>query len=235
MQFVNQNLTEIIAILDRSGSMESSIDDVIGGFNSLVEKQRALPGECRVTLVIFDNLIDTLYEDVPIAEVQSLTREQFFARDFTALSDAVGSTIDRAGRRYASIPFERRPSKVVVFISTDGRENASKEYNTKQVREMIKHQQENYQWHVVFTGADIDSYDIGATLGVAGTTTINYGKSAMGVQTLYSVVSNKLGALRSNVIDSMDFSAEEKQEVEQHASSTATKNQMQTASTTSKK
>lgn len=218
---VDENLTEIVAILDRSGSMISSIDDVIGGFNEMVKKQKKLPGECHVTLVIFDDEIETLYEDVPISKMSRLTRKEFFARNWTRLADAIGTTIDNMGRRYDAIPCDRRPGKVVVFVSTDGHENASKEYTTQRVREMVTHQRDKYQWNFIFTGANIDSYDAGAAFGVLDACTMNYASTGPGTAVLYSVVSQKIGDLRSGAVNSANFSADEKQQVEQHVNTAA--------------
>lgn len=219
MQYTNPNLTEIIAVLDRSGSMYDCINDVIGGFNQMIEDQKKVPGECRVTLVIFDHDIDTLYDNVLISEVEPLNLSKFYARGNTRLADALGSTIAKVGARLNLTPFERRPGKIVVFVSTDGEENSSKEFTTEKVQEIVKHQQEKYQWSFIFTGADIDSYASGSSLGFQSSTTMNYAKSAVGVRALYSTVSDKISDYRQGSVASVDFTADEKAKVEQHVRS----------------
>ena len=214
---VRSDLTEIIAVLDRSGSMHDAIDDAIGGFNSMIEHQKSLPGECRLTLVIFDNVIEFICENAALIEAPVLSKEKFFARDTTALADALGEAIDRVGARYGSIPEERRPGKVVVFVNTDGMENASKRYTTARVREMVKHQREKYGWQFVFAGADIDAYEGGANLGVLRGCAVNYGKSPVGTEALYAAIGSNVASFRSGTSNSMDFTPEQKADIEQHA------------------
>lgn len=123
---MNQNLTEMIFILDRSGSMESLTEETIGGFNSLIEKQKEEPGEARITTILFDDKYELLHDHTPVQEIQRLTRKEYYARGCTALLDAVGLTIDRVGGRLAETPEEERPGRVVMVITTDGYENASR-------------------------------------------------------------------------------------------------------------
>ena len=134
---MNQNLTEMIFILDRSGSMESLTEETIGGFNSLIEKQKEEPGEARVTTVLFDDKYELLHDHTPVQEIQRLTRKEYYARGCTALLDAVGITIDRVGGRLAETPEEERPGRVVMVITTDGYENASRRYSRSQIQDMI--------------------------------------------------------------------------------------------------
>jgi len=146
---------EIINIIDKSGSMEPRTSDSIGGFNGFLKDQRTDP-RVRMTTVLFDTNETTLYENLPIADVPDLTTKEYKAGGATALLDAVGGAIDRVGKRLANTPEHARPSKVIMAILTDGEENSSRTYNTIQVGDMIKHQQEFYQWEFIFLGANMD-------------------------------------------------------------------------------
>ena len=141
----DQNLTDITIVLDRSGSMASVRADTIGGFNEFLRKQReANIGECRVSLVQFDDQYETVYADRPVAVAADLTSETFVPRGSTALNDAIGKTIAATGARYAALPELMRPGKVLFVIVTDGGENASKEYTGAKVQEMIVQQRDKY-------------------------------------------------------------------------------------------
>jgi uncharacterized protein YegL len=216
--FVNPDLTEIVAILDRSGSMSSAISDTIGGYNEFIKKQKEVDGECRVTLTIFDDNINTLYEDMDIKEVEELTIDTFYARGMTRLNDAIGQTINRVGARLASKSFEERPGKVVVFISTDGMENHSREFNNGQVKDMVRRQTNDYSWEFIFSGADINSYEQGALFAIPALNTVNYDKSSKGTEALYGTVSAKVAQFRTGVTKSCAFTPEEKDQVESHVS-----------------
>lgn len=213
---VNVNLTEVIAVLDRSGSMAGAIGDVIGNYNRFVKEQREVEGDCKFTLVIFDDKIDTVYEAVDVNDVADLTEETYFARNMTALYDAVGTAINRAGERYAAMPEEERPAKVVVFISTDGLENASREFSNQRLKEMIKTQTEEFSWEFVFTGANIDSDHSAGVMNISAANISNYAVSASGMACLYSNVGKKLADYRSGVVRTMAFTEEERTEIESH-------------------
>ncbi len=225
----NKNLTEVIAILDRSGSMDSSVDDVIEGFNGFVEEQKGIKGECRFTLVGFDSkgpwgsqvpVIETLYEGIDVKEVLLLNNDTYFARGGTPLNDAIGLSIDRAGERFAALAEEDRPAKVIIFVSTDGEENASIEFPGRgnvNLKAKIKHQEEKYNWQFVFTAGDIDAYAAGAQLGVVSSNTLNSGKSKLGTQALYGGLSRKVSDFRTDEVGSMAYSADEKKVIEQHS------------------
>ena len=162
----NQNLIEIVAILDRSGSMSSVRDDAIGGFNTFVDTQRELPGETNVTVVLFDDRYDFLYNGVDIKKVEPLTTETYVPRGMTALLDAIGRTISSVGERLAKTKPSKRPSKVLVAILTDGQENSSHEYTREKVFDMIEHQRNRYSWEFVFLAANQDAITTGQSLGV---------------------------------------------------------------------
>lgn len=159
---MNPNLTEIIFILDRSGSMAGLEADTIGGYNQFLKEQAAKPGELRVTAVLFDNEYECLYQSVR-PENAGLSDRQYFVRGCTALYDAVGRAVDDTGRRLARTPEPDRPSRVIVVITTDGYENASRMYSHPQIQKMIRHQQEKYSWEFLFFGANIDVADVAET------------------------------------------------------------------------
>lgn len=171
-------MTEIVFILDRSGSMQGLEADTIGGFNGLIEKQRHEPGEALVTTVLFDDRRDTIYDRVPIAQIEPLTNKQYYARGCTALLDAVGSaicSIERA-QRHTDGP---APAKTLVAITTDGLENASKEFTLAEVRRLIERKEEE-GWEFLFLGANIDAIATAATMGIPARCAAQYVPDAEG-------------------------------------------------------
>lgn len=181
------NLTEMVFVLDRSGSMRSLTADTIGGFNELIEKQKKLEGDAYVTTVLFDHEYELLHDHVALGEVAPLTDREYFARGSTALLDAVGRTINTVGARLATMPEEERPAHVVFVITTDGMENASCEYTAKQVREMVEHQQQKYSWQFVFLGANMDAVSEAGKLGISAKYAANFAPSRRGVSQMYRV------------------------------------------------
>lgn len=232
----NSNLTEVIAILDRSGSMAGSVDHVIEGFNAFVAEQKDIDGECRFTLVGFDSkgswenpvpVIETLYEGLDINKVPLLNNDSYFARGGTPLNDAIGLSIDRAGERFAAMAEKDRPEKIIVFVSTDGAENTSQEFPgrpNENLKAKVKHQEDKYNWQFVFTAGDLDAYAAGSQLGVAKTHTLSSGKSKAGTQALYAGLSRKMSDFRMDEVGSMAYSADEKKTIEQHSNAPKTGN-----------
>jgi len=184
--------TEIIAILDRSGSMSRLQASAIAGYNEFIDGQRDVPGECRVSLVIFDHAIDRPYSNMLINSVPRLDSSVFYARGNTALYDAIGSTLDREGKRIAT---EGWADKVIVAILTDGAENGSRQYRADQVRSMISHAQE-HGWGFVFLAANQDAFVAGANLGIAREHTYNFAASAEGTRAAYANMSASTTAMR---------------------------------------
>lgn len=192
------NSCEIIAILDRSGSMGGLVSDVIGGYNQFIKEQKALPGEAKVTLVLFDHEIKTPYSGMKIEDVPELTKEVYFARGSTALFDAIGKTFNEVGARLAATPENERPEKVIVLINTDGEENSSREFNQAKVKEMIAHQEQKYNWQILFLGANIDSFDTASGLGMSNLNNVaNFHNSNIGVQAAFHTYSKSSTTLRS--------------------------------------
>lgn len=193
---MKQGLTEMVFILDRSGSMHGLEKDTIGGFNRLLEQQCSADGEARVTAVLFDDRYELLYDNVDIRSVPPLTEKEYFARGTTALLDAVGKTIDAVGERLAATPEEERPAKVIFAITTDGLENASKIYSLKKVKEMIEHQTTKYSWEFLFFGANIDVFDAAHGMGIPISRTMQFAATEAGIDTCYRCMSLSMSGLR---------------------------------------
>jgi len=191
---MNQNLTEIVLILDRSGSMEGLEDDTIGGFNGFVKNQAGL-GETSLTTVLFDDRYEILHDGVD-ARKASLTREEYFTRGSTALLDAVGRTINDVGRRLGETPEASRPGKVIFVITTDGQENASREFGYGEVRRMITHQTEKYAWEFIFMGANIDVAEEGERLGIRGDRSFAFVASSAGVGGMFDASATLCKSIR---------------------------------------
>lgn len=187
---MRENLTEMVFVLDRSGSMSGLAADTIGGFNELIEKQKKIEGDAYVTTVLFDHEYEVLHDHVALGEVAPLTDKEYFARGSTALLDAVGRTINAVGVRLAATPEEERPEHVVFVITTDGMENASREYTAKQVREMVEHQQQKYSWQFVFLGANMDAVSEADELGISASHAANFAPSRRGVSMMYRMALN---------------------------------------------
>ena len=184
---MRENLTEMVFVLDRSGSMSGLAADTIGGFNELIEKQKKIEGDAYVTTVLFDHEYEVLHDHVALEEVAPLTDKEYFARGSTALLDAVGRTIDAVGARLAATAEEKRPEHVVFVITTDGMENSSREYTAQRVRGMIEHQQQKYSWQFVFLGANMDAVSEARKLGISAKYAADFTPSHSGVRKMYSM------------------------------------------------
>lgn len=193
---MNNNLTEIIAILDMSGSMYGLTNDTIGGYNSLLEEQKNQPGEANITTVLFDDQYILLHDRTPIKDALPLTTKEYMPRGTTAMLDAIGKTLVSVGQKLANTPEEERPGTVMVTIITDGYENASKEYKWSQIQEMIKEQKEKYNWIFSFIGADIDTMKVGENLGIDRRLSKTYTKSYEGTKSVYTSLSKAMSYSR---------------------------------------
>lgn len=193
---MKKDLTEMVFILDRSGSMYPLVADTIGGFNSMIENQKKDPGEAYVTTILFDDEYEKLHDHVNIREIKSITDKDYYTRGCTALFDAIGKTINSIGARLNDTPEEERPGKVIFVITTDGEENASLEFTRTKVREMIEHQQTKYSWTFMFLGANIDAETEAESLGINKNFSKKYTASSIGTQTLYASVSKAMTVVR---------------------------------------
>lgn len=194
-------MTELVFILDRSGSMRGLEGDTIGGFNSIIEKQCKDDAEALVTTVLFDDHIDRIHDRLPIKEVPELTEKEYFVRGCTALLDAVGGTIRHISKIHKYARPEDVPTKTLFFITTDGMENASRRYDYERVRKMITHEQEKYGWEFVFLGADIDVAREAKRMGVRPDRACSYRKSRDGVNCMYSLANSVVAAACANETD----------------------------------
>lgn len=179
-----ENSTEIIFVVDRSGSMQTIATDMCGGFDNFIAEQQKVPGECRVTLVQFDTAVFTEYSGRSIERVPPLL---LVPQGYTALLDAVGKTIDETGVRFAALPEEERPAKVLFVVVTDGHENSSNFYTRTKVFEMIKHQREAYHWEFVFLGANQDAFATAQSLSIG--TSVTYDATRAGAKALFGALS----------------------------------------------
>jgi uncharacterized protein YegL len=160
------NLTEIVFILDRSGSMAGLEADTIGGFNGLIQKQKSEDGEAIISTVLFDDKSEVLYDRVPLDSIPAMTEKDYYVRGCTALLDAVGSAIHHIGIVHKYARPEDRPAKTLFIITTDGMENSSKRYTYEQVKSMIERQKEKYGWEFLFLGANIDAISVANRFGI---------------------------------------------------------------------
>lgn len=208
---MKKNLTEMVFILDRSGSMSYLENDTIGGFNSMIIKQKQEEGEAYVTTVLFDDQYKILHDHINIQDIPELTNQDYYARGMTALLDAIGRTVNSVGERLSNTPEEERPEKVIVVITTDGLENASREFTKSAIKEMIEHQQEKYSWTFIFLGANMDAVEEAADLGISAGYSKTYTASAQGTSSVYNAVGVTLNCLRS--MDIVNYACSETKEI----------------------
>lgn len=191
---MNQNLTEIVFILDRSGSMGGLESDTIGGFNSFVTKQAEI-GPTTLTTVLFDDRYEILHNGID-AKKAVLTEKEYYTRGCTALLDAIGKTINDVGKRLDKTPEARRPGKVIFVITTDGLENASVKFSYDEVKRMITHQGEKYSWEFIFLGANIDVIQEGDKLGIKEGRAFSFKSDSEGIDVMYDMTDSFCSSFR---------------------------------------
>lgn len=191
-------MTELVFILDRSGSMSGLEKDTIGGFNSMLEKQRKEPGDAVVSTVLFDNETEVIHDRVVIADVPNLTDKEYFVRGCTALLDAVGGAIHHIGNVHKYARKEDVPEKTLFIITTDGMENASRHYTYDKVRNMIERQKERYGWEFLFLGANIDAAAEAQRFGIDESMAANYHCDEVGTVLNYEVISEAITSVRTS-------------------------------------
>ena len=189
-------ITEIVFILDRSGSMSGYESDVVGGFNATIEKQRQEAGTALVSVILFDNVSDVIYDRVNLEDVRPMTTEDYQVRGCTALIDALGGAIHHIGNVHKYARPEGVPEHTVFIITTDGMENASHNYSRSRVREMIKRQQEKYGWEFIFLAANIDAEETAEDIGIRRERAVNYTQDEEGVKATYSVMCEAITSVR---------------------------------------
>lgn len=190
-------VTELVFILDRSGSMAGLEGDTIGGFNSMVAQQKNQPGRAFVTTVLFDHKVETLYERQPLETVKKLTEKQYFVRGCTALLDAVGGTIRKVNKAQKAA-LAGRPSNTIFVITTDGMENASKYFTTEEVKRLIEKRKEKNGWEFVFLGANIDAVATAGSIGIDEDFAVDYEASPEGTAVMYDAINTAVCSLRAN-------------------------------------
>lgn len=194
---MKKNLTEIVFILDRSGSMAGLEKDTIGGFNAMLEKQKKEDGEAFISTVLFDNQTEVIHDRVPVANVPMLTDNEYYVRGSTALLDAVGGAIHHIGNVHKYARQEDVPEKTLFVITTDGMENASRRYTYDRVRQMIQRQKEKYGWEFLFLGANIDAAAEARRFGIDESRAANYNCDQEGTALNFEVISEAVCTVRS--------------------------------------
>lgn len=197
---MRDDLTEIVVIIDRSGSMSAIRDDAIGSFNTFLEDQQKEPGDANLTLVQFDHEYEVVHESVSIQDVPPLDAATFVPRGGTALLDAVGRTINGVGARMAQMDEDNRPSKVICSILTDGQENSSREFAREKIMQMITHQRDKYKWEFIFLSADAGGIRDAASIGIPTANVALFANTGGGVQAANYAVSRAVGSYRSTGI-----------------------------------
>ena len=193
---MKKGLTELVMIIDRSGSMSGLEADTIGGFNSMNEKQKREEGEAYVSVVLFDDRNEVLYDRVDIQKVEPMSDKQYYVRGCTALLDAVGGAIHHIGNVHKYAREEDVPEKTIFIITTDGMENASRQYTYDKVKRMIERQKERHHWEFMFLGANIDAVREAGRFGINASRAVRYEHDSKGTQLNYSVVSDVVGCAR---------------------------------------
>lgn len=193
---MRKNLTEIVFILDRSGSMSGLEADTIGGFNSMIEKQKKTEGEALISTVLFDNTSEVIHDRMSVQNIKPMTVEDYTVRGCTALLDAIGGAIHHIGNVHKYARAEDVPEHTMFVITTDGMENASRRYDSEKVKKMIKRQKEKYGWEFLFLGANIDAVETARHFGISEDRAVNYHSDSEGTQLNYEVVSEAICAVR---------------------------------------
>jgi len=193
---MRENLTELVFILDRSGSMSGLEADTIGGFNSMIKKQQKEEGEALVSTVLFDDQCEVLHDRVEISKIKKMTEDDYYVRGCTALLDAVGGAINHIGNIHKYAREEDRPAKTLFIITTDGLENASHRYTFKDIKRMIERQKEKYNWEFLFLGANIDAIEVAGNMGIRKERAANFVCDAVGTAVNYSVLDKAISRVR---------------------------------------
>lgn len=197
MEAKNQ-ITELVFLLDRSGSMAGLESDTVGGFNAMIEKQKKEEGTVYVSTVLFDHVSEVLHDRIPLAEVPKMTEEEYTVRGCTALIDAIGSAINHIGNIHKYARPEDVPAHTLFVITTDGQENASHSYDSETVKKMIEQKKERLGWEFLFIGANIDAVETAADFGIDRNHAVNYHADHKGTHILYEALAAPISAMRRN-------------------------------------
>lgn len=194
---MRKGLTEIVFILDRSGSMRGLEADTIGGFNSLIERQKKEEGEAYISTVLFDHESQVLHDRVPLDKIEQMTEKEYYVRGNTALLDAVGGAIHHIGNVHKYAREEDRPEKTLFVITTDGQENASSRYTYDKVKQMVERQKERFGWEFLFLGANIDAAKEAGRFGIGADRSTNFVNDARGTEVNYKALNKAISRVRS--------------------------------------
>lgn len=194
---MRKGLTEIVFILDRSGSMSGLEADTIGGYNSMLEKQKKEEGEAVMSTVLFDDNADVIYDRKSIADIQPITEKEYYVRGCTALLDAVGGAIHHIGHVQKELPEDEKPEKTLFIITTDGMENASKQYTYDKVKKMVEKKKEKNHWEFIFLGANIDAVSVADRFGVDKSRAVRYECDGAGTKLNYKVMGKMVSCARA--------------------------------------
>lgn len=195
---MKKDLVELVFILDRSGSMSGLEDDTIGGYNAMLEKQKKEPGEAIITTVLFDDKYELLHDRINLCGIAPITDKEYYVRGSTALLDAVGRTINKIGNVQKHTTEEEQAERILFVITTDGMENASREFTYEKVRQMIEHQKSKYGWEFIFLGANIDAIATAERFGISKDRATNYNADSEGTLLNYEVISETVSCIRAN-------------------------------------
>ena len=193
---MKKNFTELVFILDRSGSMNGLEADTIGGFNAMIEKQKKAKGEALVSTVLFDNVSEVIHDRVNIMDIRPMTDKDYTVGGCTALLDAIGGAIHHIGNVHKYARQEDVPEHTMFVIITDGMENASRFYRSERVKQMIERQKERYGWEFLFLGANIDAVETAGRFGIGADRAVNYHSDRRGTKLNYEVLSEAISAVR---------------------------------------
>lgn len=193
---MKNNITELVFILDRSGSMSGLEGDTIGGFNSMIEKQKNQSGKCFISTVLFDNESEVLHDRVPLERIEPMTGKDYYVRGCTALVDAIGGAIHHIGNVHKYARREDVPEHTLFVITTDGMENASTKYTADKVKRMIERQKSKYGWEFIFLGANIDAVETAKRYGIDRNNAVNYHSDSEGTAVNYSAISDAVCMVR---------------------------------------
>ena len=195
---MKKNLTEIVFILDRSGSMAGLESDTIGGFNAMIEKQKRESGEALISTVLFDNFSEVIHDRVDVKKIEPMTDREYSVRGCTALLDAIGGAIHHIGNIHKYARPEDVPEHTMFVITTDGMENASRMYSAEKVKSMIERQKAKYGWEFLFLGANIDAVETAKHFGIGADRAVRYHSDKVGTALNFSVMSDAISAVRAN-------------------------------------
>ena len=211
---MRKGLTELVFILDRSGSMRGLEHDTIGGFNGMLDRQREQEGMANVTTVLFDDRYEKIHDRVSLDRVKELTKKEYYVRGCTALLDAMGRTIHEMVLIQKHLPAEEKAEKVIFVITTDGLENASHQYSREQVRRMVEHEKKRYGWEFLFLGANMDAVAEAGSFGIGADRSVTFQNDSQGIAVNYQVVGETLCQMRSAAPAAAPIGAEWKEKIE---------------------